>query len=53
MAPMLSNATRKHRQGGGWWYCCPGHDGLWGGYIRTNKKAQRARENRAWRRDYS
>jgi len=53
MARMLGSATRCDRQGGRWWYCCPGHDGLWKDYIRTNRGSQRAREKRAWRKALS
>jgi hypothetical protein len=47
---MLGAATRRHRQGGYWWYCCQGHDGLWKHFIRRNRKGQRARETRAWKK---
>lgn len=52
MTKMLGNATRYHRQGGFWWYCCVGHDGKWKHYIRRNKKAQRAREKKNWKREH-
>lgn len=51
MGDMLGSATRKSRQGGSWWYCCVGHDGNWKIYIRINRKSQRAREKRAWRKE--
>lgn len=50
-AKMLGTETRRHRQGGRWGYCCPGHDGLWKHYLKGNRTAQRARERRAWRKE--
>lgn len=51
MGRMLSNACRKDRQGRQWWYCCPGHDGVWKIFLAENKSAQRSREKKAWRRE--
>ena len=51
MAALLGKATRKNRQGGYWWYCCQGHDGIWKDYIRTSRKGQRRREDAEWREE--
>jgi hypothetical protein len=51
MGKMLGKATRNRRQGGIWWYCCEGHDGEWKHFISKKRGAQRAHENRQWRRE--
>jgi hypothetical protein len=51
MARMLGKETRLHRQRGLWWFCCEAHDGKWKGYIRLNRRSQRAREKRDWKKE--
>jgi hypothetical protein len=51
MARLLGSSTRANRQGGRWSYCCVGHDGYWKDYIRQNRKSQRHKENRTWRKE--
>lgn len=52
MARMLGKCTIENRQGGCWWWCCPGHDGTHRIYAKINRGGQRRRETRAWKREF-